>query len=94
MMDQIRNLQERMLWEACETDKLYVQAASKGVPLTTNGEDRILPSRRVLPRGPGRGTFEKNITMVTIYHQRATGSKHDWMIFDVSRDGESLVEVV
>jgi transposase-like protein len=94
VMDRIRSLQEKVLSGECETDELYVRAGSKGVPLETNGEERTLPSRRGLPRGPGRGTFEKNTPMVTIYHQRAAKDDHDWTIFDVPRDGRSLVEGV
>lgn len=94
LMDHIESLQERMLSGDSETDEMYMRTASKGVPLKTNGEDRTLPSRRALPRGPGRGTFEKNTPMVTIYHQRATENEPDWTIFDVPRDGKSLVEMV
>ena len=78
-----------MLSGMCESG--YMHAASKGVPLKTNGEDRTLPSRRALPRGPGRGTFEKNTPM---YHRRATPDEHDWTIFDVPREGKSFVEMI
>lgn len=64
VMDRIENLQERMLSGESETDEMYLRTTSKGVPLKTNGEDRTLPSRRALPRGPRRGTFKKNIPMV------------------------------
>ena len=94
MMDQIQSLQEKVLSGDCETDEMYKKAASKGVRLETNGEDRTLPSRRALPRGPGRGTFEKNTPMITLYHQRATKDDHDWTIFDVPRAGKSLMEMV
>ena len=94
MMDQIRNQQDKILYGTCETDELYVRATSKGVPLVTNGENRTLPSRRGLPRGPGRGTFEKNTPMVTIYHQRTTKEKHDWTISYVPRDVQSLAAMV
>ena len=94
MMDKVRSLQERTLSGTCETDELYVRAGSKGVALETNGEDRTLPSRRGLPRGPGRGTFQKNTPMVTIYHQRAAENSQDWTIFDVPRDGRTLLRMV
>ncbi len=94
IMDHILNLQEKMLSGICETDELYVRAASKGVPLSHNDEARTMPSRRGLPRGPGRGTFEKNTPMVTIYHQRATETQEEWTIFEVPRDGKSLVATV
>lgn len=86
VMAQIANLPERPLSGTCETDELYIRAGSKGVPLETNGEDRTVPSRRGLPKGPGRGTFEKNSPMTTIYHQRAAGNEPDVTIFDVPRD--------
>ena len=94
MMDQIQSLQENVLSGDSETDELYMKAASKGVRLETNGEDRKLPSRRALLRGPGRGKFEKNTPMITVYHQRATKDEHDWTKFDVPRAGKSLVEMV
>ena len=75
-------------------DELYVRAASKGVPLDTNDENRTLPSRRGLPRGPGRGAFEKNTPMVTMYHQRAAKDKHGWTTFHVPRDVQSLAAMV
>ena len=37
MMDQIQSLQEKVLSGDCETDELYMKAASKGVRLETNG---------------------------------------------------------
>ena len=54
--------------------------------LDSNGENCTLPSHRGLPRGPGRETFEKNMSKVTIYHQRATKDKHNWIIFHITRD--------
>ena len=68
-----------------ETDEGYFNTDSKGVSLDTNSEYHTTPSRRGLPKGPGRGTFEKNSPMVTIYHQRATGDEPDITIFDVPR---------
>lgn len=83
IMALLANLPEKALSGVGETDELYIRAASKGVPLKTNGEDRILPSRRGLPKGPGRGTFEKNTPMTTVYHQRSTKDEPDITIFDV-----------
>ena len=83
----IRGLPEKPLKGACETDEAYVKAGSKRVALDTNGEDRTVPSRRGLPHGPGRSTFEKNMPMVTIYFQRATEDEPDITIMDVPRDG-------
>ena len=77
------NLPEKVLSGVGETDELYINAGSKGVPLATNGEDRTVPSRRGLPKGPGRGTFEKNTPMTTVYHRRAAGAEPDITIFDV-----------
>ena len=67
-----------------------MRAASEGVPLETNGEDGTIPVRRVLPGGPGRGTFEKNTPVISAYHRRVTGDEHDCTIFDVPRDEKSL----
>ena len=64
IMGRIHDLPEKPLRGTCETDEAYVKAGSKGVPLDTNGEDRTVPSRRGLPHGPGRSTFEKNMPMV------------------------------
>ena len=72
MMDKIRSLPAGILSGTCETDEGYIRAGSKGVPLAGNGKERTIPSRRGLPRGPGRGTSKKNTTMMTAYHQRAT----------------------
>lgn len=80
-MERIRNLPENMLKCICETDEAYVKAGSKGVALDTNGEDRIVPSRRGLPRGHGRSTFEKNRPMVTIHFQLATEDEPDVTIW-------------
>ena len=94
IMGRIRGLPEKPLKGACETDEAYVKAGSKGVALDTNGEDRTVPSRRGLPHGPGRSTFEKNMPMVTIYFQRATEDEPDITIMDVPRDGKTLADMV
>ena len=94
IMDHIRSMQEKALWGGCETGEMYMKAASKGVPLEANGEDRTLPSRRALPGGPGRGTFEKNTPMINVYRRRATGDERDWTIFDVPRGGKSFAGMV
>ena len=62
--------------------------------LDTNGEGRTVTSRRGLPHGPGRSTFEKNRPMVTVYFQRATGDEPDVTIMDVPHDGKTLADVV
>ena len=95
MMKKLTSLPEKKLSGIGETDEGYVRAGSKGVRLDTNGEERTLPSRRGLPRRPGRGTFEKDSPMTTIYHQRATDDAPDITIFDVPRDrSKTLVEGV
>ena len=94
IMAHICSIPEEMLSGICETDELYIRTASKGVPLKTNGEDRIVPSRRGLCRYRGRGTFEKNTPMITIYHQRADDTHRDKTIFHVPRDGKTLVGMV
>ena len=95
MMKKFADLSEKKLSGVGETDEGYIRAGSKGVRLETNGEDRTSPSRRGLPRRPGRGTFEKNSPMVTIYHQRATDDEPDITIFDVPRDrSKTLVDGV
>ena len=94
IMARICSLPEEMLSGTCETDELYIRTASKGVPLKTNGEDRITPSRRGLSRHRGRGTFEKNTPMITIYYQRADDTQRDKTIFHVPRDGKTLVAMV
>lgn len=83
IMERIRGPPEKPLKGTCETDEAYVKAGSKGVPLDANGEGRTVPSRRGLPHGPGRSTFEKNRPMSTIYFQRATGDEPDVTIMDV-----------
>ena len=88
MMDNIRGLPEGIL---LGTDEGYIRAGSKGVPLKDNGEQRTVPSRRGLPRGPGRSTFEKNTPMMTVYHQRATEDEPGLTIFEVPvNDGKTL----
>ncbi len=66
IMRKVGELPEGKLSGTGETDEGYTRADSKGVSLGSNGENRTVPSRRRLPRGPGRGTFEKNTPMVTI----------------------------
>ena len=91
IMDKIHNLPEGILSGTCETDERYIRAGSKGVPLAGNGEERIVPSRRGLPRGPGRSTFEKNTPMMTVYLQRATEDEPGLTIFEVPvNDGKTL----
>ena len=91
MMDKIRSLPEGILSGTGETDEGYIRAGSKGVPLAGNGEERIVPNRRGLPRGPGRSTFEKNTPMMTVYHQRATENEPGLTIFEVpAGDGKTL----
>ena len=95
MMKKFTELPEKKLSGVGETDEGYVRAGSKGVRLETNGEGRTVPSRRGLPRRPGRGTFEKDSPMITIYHQRATDDELDITIFDVPRDrSKTLVDGV
>ena len=91
MMDKIRSHPEGILSGTCETDEGYIRAGSKGVPLAGNGEERTIPSRCGLPRGPGRSTFEKNTPMMTVYHQRATENEPGLTIFEVPvNDGKTL----
>lgn len=59
MTDKVCSLYESTA-STCETNELYARANSKGVPLEANGGDHTLPSRRGLPNGLGRSTFEKN----------------------------------
>jgi len=95
IMRKVGGLPEGKLSGTGETDEGYTRAGSKGVSLGSNGENRTIPSRRRLPRGPGRGTFKKNVPMVTIYHQRATGDEPDVTIFEVPRgNGRTLAEMV
>ncbi|MXY60570.1 MAG: transposase [Cenarchaeum sp. SB0665_bin_23] len=95
IMRKVGGLPEGRLSGTGETDEGYIRAGSKGVSLGSNGENRTVPSRRRLPRGPGRGTFKKNVPMVTIYHQRATGDEPDVTIFKVPRgNGRTLAEMV
>ncbi len=92
MMDKIRSIPEGIILSGtCEADEGYIRAGSKGVPLAGNGEQRTVPSRRGLPRGPGRSTFEKNTPMMTIYHQRATEDEPGLTIFEVpAGDGKTV----
>ena len=90
----VSELPEGKLSGTGEADEGYIRAGSKGVALNTNGENRTIPSRRRLPRGPGRGTFEKNTPMVTIYHRRATPDEPDVTILEVPRGGGTLAEKV
>ena len=94
IMEKIRNLPEGRLGGTCETDEAYVKAGSRGVALKDNGEDRTVPGRPGLPRGPGRGTFEKNRPMATVYRQRPTEDERDVTIMDVPRDGKTLADMV
>ena len=94
IMAHIRNLPEKPLKGTCETDEAYVKAGSNGVELDTNGEDRIVPSRRGLLHGPDRSTFEKNRPIVAIHFRRATEYEPDHTIMDVPRDGKTLADMV
>ena len=93
-MSRIRNLPENLLKGTYKTDEAYIKAGSKGMALDTNGEYRTVPSRRGLPHGPGRSTFEKNRPMVTIYFQRATEDEPGVTIMGVTRDGKTLADMV
>ena len=91
----VSELPEGRLPGTGETDMGHNRAGSKGVALNNNGENRTIPSRRGLPHGPGRLTFEKNTAMVTIYHRRTTHDEPDVTILDVLRgDGRTLAEMV
>ncbi len=57
IMRKVSELPEGKLSGTGETDEGYARAGSKGVALNNNGENRTIPGRRRLPRGPGRGTF-------------------------------------
>ena len=95
IMRKVSELPEGRLSETGETDEGYARAGSKGVALGSNGENRTIPSRRWLPRGPGRDTFKKNTPMATIYHRRATQDEPDVAILEVPRgDGRTLAEMV
>ena len=92
MMDKMRGLPEGIILSGTsETDEGYIRAGSKGVPLAGNGGERIVPSRRGLPRGPGRSAIEKNTQMMTVCHQRATENEPGLTILEVSvNDGRTL----
>ena len=95
IMRKVSELPEGKLSGTGETDEGHIRAGSKGVALNNNGENRTIPSRRRLPRGPGRGTFEKNTPMVTIYHRRATPDEPDVTILEFPHgDGRTLAEMV
>ena len=94
MMKKVCDLPEKPLKGTSETDEAYVKAGSKGVALDTNGAGRTVASRRGLPHGPGRSTFEKNRPMVTVYFQRATEEEPDITIVDMPRDGKTLADMV
>ena len=72
IMRKVSGLPEGRLPGTGETVEGHIRAGSNGVAPNNNGENRTTPERRRLPRGPGRGTFEKNTPMITIYHRRAT----------------------
>lgn len=95
IMRKVDELPEGKLSGTCETDEGYTKAGSNGASLDSNDESQTVPICRRLPHGPGRGTFEKNAPMVTIYYQRATEDEPDVAIFEVPRsDGRTLAEMV
>ena len=78
-----------------ETDEGYAGVGSKEVSLDSNGEGRTISGRRRLPRGPGRGAFEKNAPVVTICHRRAAEDEPDVAILEVPcNDGITLAEMM
>ena len=94
-MWKMSELPEGRLSGTGETDDVYIRAGSNGVALGSSGENQASPSRRRLPRGPGRGTFEKDTPMATTYQRRASQDKPDVTILEVLRGGgRTLAEMV
>ena len=87
------NLATEKLSGIVECDEGYVKAGSKGMKIDGNGR-RTIPSRRILPRGPGRGTYEKDTPMVTAIYQRCSETGRDCIIYGVSKGVKKLAQIV
>ena len=77
-----------------EHDECYVKAGSKGTKIDGTDGRRTTPSRRVIPRGPGRGTYEKDTLMVTVAYQRPDKTGRDRVVYGVSKGDKKLADIV
>ena len=90
----MRNLPTKKLSGTVEHDEAYIKAGSKGTKIIGKDGRPVMPSRRVIPRGPGRGTYEKDTPMVTVAYQRADETRRDRVVYNVSKGGKKLADMV
>ena len=90
----IRNLPSKKLSGTVEHDETYIKAGSKGTKMDGKDGRPTIPSRRVIPRGPGRGTYEKDTPMVTVAYQRPDETGRDWVVYNVHKGGKKLADIV
>ncbi|MXX20579.1 MAG: IS1595 family transposase [Cenarchaeum sp. SB0661_bin_35] len=94
MMTMVYNLPTKKLSGTVEHDEAYARAGSKGTKI--DGKDGLytIPSRRGLPRISGRGTYEKDLPMVTAAYQRADKTTRDCVVYNVHQGGKKLADIV
>ena len=93
MMIIVYNLPSKKLFGTVEHDEAYVRAGSKGTKIDGKDGRHTVPSRRGLPRGPGRGTYNKDLPMVTVVYQRADKTTRDCVVYNVHK-GKKLADIV
>ena len=61
-----------------------------------DGKDRrrTMPGWRAIPRGPVRGTYEKDTPVVTVAYRRADETGRDQVMFNVHEGGKKLADIV
>ena len=74
--------------------KCYVKAVYKGTKIAGTDGRRTTPSRRVTPRGPERGTYEKDTPMVTVAYRRPDKTERDRVVYGVSKGDKKLADIV
>lgn len=50
--------------------------------------------RRAISRGPGRGTYEKGTSMVTVAYQRPDKTGREQVAYNVHKGGKKLADTV
>ena len=76
------------------TTKCYLKAVYKGTKIDGTDGRRTTPSRRVIPRGPGRGTYRKDTPTVTVAYRRPDKTGREHIVHAVSTGVKKLADTV
>ena len=77
-----------------EHDKMLPKAVYKETKIDGTDGRHTTPSRRAIPRGPGRDIYEKDTPMVTIAYRRPDKTEREHIVHVVSTGVKKLADTV